>query len=143
MQEQKGVEELQKEIRQTEAVIKAYAAVMAETDGISFYDASLLPHPKDDIAKALLLAIKLTTDAHQRESLQVSLNILARFQENVGEKQIRPSPHLPNGDQTTPEELLKLFEGHKEETERFSKFQERAQAEETAYGDMVKRLLSM
>lgn len=134
---------LQKEVKATEATIKAYAAVMAETDGISFYDVSRLPQPKDDIAKALLLAIKLTGDNDQRESLKVALNILARFQENVGPGQIRPSPQLPDGANTSPEEVSRLFAAHQAESEKFSEFQARAQAEEQAYADVVEQLLKL
>lgn len=142
-QQKKLSEDLQAEIRETQQIIGKYAKVMGEMDGISFYDVKALPLPKDIIAKALLLAIKLTGDEHQRESLKVALNILARFQEGVGDNHIRPSPVLPNGDQTTPEELVKLFADHRPESERFSQFQERAQAEEQAYADMVERLLKL
>lgn len=134
--------QLQQEMHQTQEIIKDYGTMIAETDGISFYDVSRLPHPKDTIAKSLLLAIKLTTDERQRESLTVALGILARFQEGIGEGTISPSPRLPETE-ATAEQLVELFANHKPEAERFARLQEFAVAEEQAYNTMVQRLLSM
>jgi hypothetical protein len=135
--------EVEAEIRETQHIIKGYAEVMQGIDGVSFYDILLLPHPKDAIAKALLLAIKLTGDQHQRENLKGALGILTRFQDNVGQKPVRPSPDLPNGGQTTPEEFLKAYEAHQPESERFNELQQRAALEEKAFSDMVDTLLRM
>ncbi|MEZ0260976.1 MAG: hypothetical protein ACAH80_08200 [Alphaproteobacteria bacterium] len=143
MEQKQLAPEVQDEISKTQDVIRGYANVMQEMDGISFYDISVLPHPKETIAKALLLAIKLSGDEHQRENLKGALGILTRFRENVGKNPVRPSPPLPTNDETTSEDLAKLFEAHKPEAERYALLQEHAKAEETAFISMVDTLLKM
>lgn len=135
--------DIQAEIRETQEILRGYAQAVQHTDGMSFYDTTLLPHPKDNIAKALLLAIKLTSDENHRENLKVMLALLSRFQDDVGENPVRPAPVLPEGDQATPEQIIRVIEAHRPEAAEFALLQERAKAEETAFMDMAAALMRL
>ena len=75
-------------------IIQDYGAVLesaTHTPG-SVVDARNLPHPKQLIKQALIVALQSTTDPQKREQCKVGLFYLADWQEGVGDAPVRLDP---------------------------------------------------
>ena len=86
-------------------IIDDLSVIMREDDGSSFYDSSLLPHPREDIVFALLLGLKFLPD--MKSEIRGALAALARYQDGVGPEPIAPSDLPPKG--LSPEDLVGML----------------------------------
>ena len=66
-------------------------------------DASNLPHPKQRIKQALIMALRSTTDPQRREQCKVGLIYLADWQEGVGVAPVGLDPRKLDSNATTLE----------------------------------------
>jgi hypothetical protein len=123
-----------------EEIIHAYSRVMEETTGVSFYDTNLLPYPKDEIAAALLTAIKLTDDVQQKEVLKVGLIHLACFQAGIGEEPLELMPNLSKMQEISDTAQLELLATHS--TEKYNLMLDKVKLEENTYLQMAEKVLS-
>tara|TARA_B100001093_G_C26468844_1_gene859682 strand:- start:136 stop:687 length:552 start_codon:yes stop_codon:yes gene_type:complete len=71
-------------------IIGDFGDLMTETsrEYDSFFDVSILPHPKKIIKESLISAIKKSNDKEITAQLKVGLLQLTQFQENIGPKPI-------------------------------------------------------
>lgn len=70
-----------------EKIVQEYGAALRSVSRPGRYvtDARNLPHPKEDIKQALILALRLNTDPKEREALKIAYVSLADWQEGVGD----------------------------------------------------------
>jgi hypothetical protein len=73
-------------IEEANRIINAYGAVLAKASesGAVAYDAVLLPHPKDKIKRAILIALRHVSNIEQSMPLVAGYLGLADFQFGIG-----------------------------------------------------------
>lgn len=69
-----------------EALVRDFGAFLGkfQPEPMRFYDESLLPHPKRDIARSLLLIMATARNTHEKETAYAGLDALSSFQAGVG-----------------------------------------------------------
>lgn len=92
-------------LEKAQKIIDDWSLAMKEDDGVSFYDSSRLPHPRDQIVFALLLGLKFLPD--MRSEILGALAALARYQDGVGPAPISPEVVLP--EVLSPEDLMGML----------------------------------
>jgi hypothetical protein len=73
-----------------EKIVQEYGACLRSLSipGRFVMDAGSLPHPKELIKQALILALRLETDPKQREALKSGYIMLSDWQEGVGDEPV-------------------------------------------------------
>ena len=94
-------------------------------------DVNTLPHPKEELLKALTVMLRLTPDKGMREAFVVGAMTLANYQPGVGPKPLRqvnlPRPELvKSGDLDAMVKVM--FEGV--DRERWAKFNQQVQVDQ-------------
>ena len=86
-------------------IIQEYAALLESATHAPgcVVDARNLPHPKQRIKEALIVALRSTTDPQKREQCKVGLIYLADWQEGVGDAPVGLDPRKLDPNATTLE----------------------------------------
>jgi hypothetical protein len=119
-----------------------FGDVFDKNDGLSIYDVSQLPHPKDSIRAALFDIYQNDTDHNRKELVKVALLELANYQEGVGSKPIRGTPDLSQlmdeGDQDPTELAERVLEAAEETNQdQYSKYRKIGEEEYAGYKEQL------
>jgi hypothetical protein len=105
-----------KDDRAADRLIRGYAAAVAGEgyNPLTIYDTSILPVPKDEIARRYLKRISEEKDAAKRTALETTLLTIAQFQPGVGEPKCHPTAAIVESlvtekDQAKRHDLIKFL----------------------------------
>lgn len=81
-------------VEAAEKIVQEYGAALRSVacPGRYVTDVRNLPHPKEHIKQALILALRLNTDPTEREALKIGYISLADWQEGVGDIPVSLDP---------------------------------------------------
>ena len=118
MGDKEDAKKIQKKLEQAQSIIRAYGPVLEEKGQKQLYvsDESKLPYPKEQIKKAILIALIISNDPDTKEMLKTGYLSLCLWQKGVGENDVMYSfdPDIVNTNDSPEKILQDLKEAEKE-----------------------------
>jgi hypothetical protein len=118
MGDKEDAKKIQKKLEQAQSIIRSYGPVLEEKGQKQLYvsDESKLPYPKEQIKKAIFIALIVSDDPDTREMLKTGYLSLCLWQMGVGEKDVMYSfdPDIVNINDSPEKIVQDLREAEKE-----------------------------